>query len=487
MYRDFSERSKNELLGLVSEVENDKLSNFTDWIGDRWYDFESWIGKLNIRNYLNNVNEYHKKVIDKNNTTKSSINKIFNNVKSVDTSYKETFTSKKSQLQQWQRYIDELNQIVNPRNGRFDADYMSKQLDSLIKEIDFVSEREVVDRSFKFLESLSELLQKIYKDYDGEASNKYGLTATAFSYLGGLHTFYTTDYKTTSDLVSGTLGLIQASGSAWTGLYKYLEKSLNQYQAGRLGKVWQGKVNFVSLVGSLCGFTRESIDTYKVFMDEGSQSYEKIVQVLENTNSGLNVAKASIILKWGKKELTRGVTAKYQWGLSNKNASITGKAGTILSVLGVSIDTVIGGVNKYHVVTQDDSFSMEDIADVGMASSVKGLTSIIGIATLGLSDALFDLSGKSDDIADGIKSLADPVAEYAATHPVSRWYIDNSQGLKDFANNEENNVLARIGVSAVSGIGMLAALEADMKIAPAQITASWLSSGWNYIQNCFAN
>ena len=52
MYRDFSEKSRNELLGLVSQVENEKISNFTDWVGDRWYDFESWIGILNIRNYL---------------------------------------------------------------------------------------------------------------------------------------------------------------------------------------------------------------------------------------------------------------------------------------------------------------------------------------------------------------------------------------------------------------------------------------------------
>lgn len=53
------------MLGLVSEVENDKLCDLTDWIGDRWYDFESWIGRLNIRNYINDVNSYHKKVIDK--------------------------------------------------------------------------------------------------------------------------------------------------------------------------------------------------------------------------------------------------------------------------------------------------------------------------------------------------------------------------------------------------------------------------------------
>lgn len=135
MYRDFSDRSKNELLGLVSEVENEKISNFTDWVGDRWYDFESWIGKLNIKNYLNNVNDYHKKVIDKNNATQSSINTIFRKVKSVDTSYKNTLSGKKSQLQQWQRYIDEMSQIVNPRNGKFNAKAMSDALDGLLKQL----------------------------------------------------------------------------------------------------------------------------------------------------------------------------------------------------------------------------------------------------------------------------------------------------------------------------------------------------------------
>ncbi len=43
MYRDFSNNSKIRMLGLVTEVENDKISDFTDWVGDRWYDFESWI------------------------------------------------------------------------------------------------------------------------------------------------------------------------------------------------------------------------------------------------------------------------------------------------------------------------------------------------------------------------------------------------------------------------------------------------------------
>lgn len=41
MMRDFSDSAKQKLLNLVSEVEDEKMSDFTDWMGDRWYDFES--------------------------------------------------------------------------------------------------------------------------------------------------------------------------------------------------------------------------------------------------------------------------------------------------------------------------------------------------------------------------------------------------------------------------------------------------------------
>jgi hypothetical protein len=93
MLRDFSESSRQKLLGLVSEVENEKLCDFTDWVGDRWLDFEQFIGQLNIKKYINNVNDYHKKVIDKNNATQSSINKIFNDVAKVDNTYYNVFTN----------------------------------------------------------------------------------------------------------------------------------------------------------------------------------------------------------------------------------------------------------------------------------------------------------------------------------------------------------------------------------------------------------
>lgn len=136
MYRDFSEKSKQNILNLVDEVENEKWCDFTDWVGDRWYDFESWIGTLNIKNYINNVNAYHKKVIDKNNTTKETVISIFDEVKSVDYSYFGIFENLKDSLSGWDSFILSLSEIVTPENGCFDAEYMGSKLTPLLTDIE---------------------------------------------------------------------------------------------------------------------------------------------------------------------------------------------------------------------------------------------------------------------------------------------------------------------------------------------------------------
>lgn len=136
MYRDFSEKSRQNMLNLVSQVENEKFCDFTDWIGDRWYDFESWIGILNIRRYLNDVNAYHKKVIDKNNASKDTINGIFNAVKGVDSTYISIFENLRVQLSKWNDYINSLSEIVSPANGNFNSEYMKGKLTPILSDLE---------------------------------------------------------------------------------------------------------------------------------------------------------------------------------------------------------------------------------------------------------------------------------------------------------------------------------------------------------------
>ena len=134
MYRDFSAKSKQNMLNLVSQVENEKWSDFTDWVGDRWLDFQDWIGKLNIKNYINNVNKYHKLVFDKNNTSKKTINDIFSTVNSIDAKYQNNFSCIRESLEMLRRIIEEMSIIVNPQNGQFTTDYMKGSLSGLLDE-----------------------------------------------------------------------------------------------------------------------------------------------------------------------------------------------------------------------------------------------------------------------------------------------------------------------------------------------------------------
>lgn len=141
MLRDFSEESKQTMLGLVYEVENEKLSNFTDWVGDRWFDFEELIGQLNIAGYINNVNDYHKKVIDKNNATEKSIEKIFTDVANVNQTYSNVFQNVNELLEQWNRYIIVMQGIVSPTKGNFSSGNIKATLNNILTGI----EKEKID------------------------------------------------------------------------------------------------------------------------------------------------------------------------------------------------------------------------------------------------------------------------------------------------------------------------------------------------------
>lgn len=134
MKRDFSEDARQQLLSLVAQVENEEWCSFTDKIGDKWYDFQGWIGQLDVQKYINDVNTYHKKVIDKNNTTAENINKIFDNVNDVSAQYRSRFISLLVDLREFKRIITQLSQVVSPGNGNFNPIYIGSGLKNSINE-----------------------------------------------------------------------------------------------------------------------------------------------------------------------------------------------------------------------------------------------------------------------------------------------------------------------------------------------------------------
>lgn len=117
MIRDFSESAKQELESMVRRVESEKNSDFTDWIGDRWIDFEDWIGALSLREDLSNVNRYHRKVIDRNNTTLAQLEAIFEEVYGVEAAYHQRLSETIETCRAFNQLLLAFNDIILPGAG----------------------------------------------------------------------------------------------------------------------------------------------------------------------------------------------------------------------------------------------------------------------------------------------------------------------------------------------------------------------------------
>lgn len=523
MYRDFSEKSRNELLRLVSQVENDKLSNFTDWVGDRWYDFESWIGVLNIKNYLNNVNEYHKKVIDKNNATKTSINTIFEKVKSVDMSYSNTFRVKGTQLQQYQKFIEELREIVNPCNGKFKADYISHVLE---KSLDNIHEDElenfridlagIIDQNNGNLSDLLkallgttipspdttrslalQLLMKniFYSQNDDSSAGEKIKTGLNFlsklnknigkytenervtlssSVLGYLSTLCgianSTESKTDIDIISDILSLFKAPIDVENSIYKYFEKTLHPYEVVKLDAKFGKVMTEISLLSGLIGTTDEGIDTYKVFIDQDSTAYDKAAQSIKMGGSVIDFGGKIYVASQARTKTLRFVDEAIGAKIESKLKFTTSEAVTkkianvnmAVDLVDVGASTIASGIKQYGKVTADGELDWNDIGSVGVYGSLSGLDKVTSKLTLGLVN--FDSEKVAGELETDVSD-----------------FVNSDSWAANYIRNKDNNVVLRVGVSVGAGAYMVGEKIVDGVVDCANTVGSWGAAGWRLV------
>lgn len=122
MKRDFSDSAKTKLLSLIEEVNEEQWFGWTDFLGDLF------CGDLNIEDYLDDLDSYHKKVVDKNNTTEEQINTIFANVAAVDSSYAKIFENSKQSIQEQIDYIKALAECIDPSVDNFTLDFVEQSM-----------------------------------------------------------------------------------------------------------------------------------------------------------------------------------------------------------------------------------------------------------------------------------------------------------------------------------------------------------------------
>ena len=136
MLRDFSDAAKQKLLNYVDEVTtNGTWNSVKDWFGDIGLNVQSWLGLLDIQRYADRIDLYHKKIFDKNDTTREQIEEIFSNVQAVDTRYISITGSQASCGSDIIKLINDLANTIDPNGGNMDMGKMKGVLDADVENI----------------------------------------------------------------------------------------------------------------------------------------------------------------------------------------------------------------------------------------------------------------------------------------------------------------------------------------------------------------
>lgn len=534
MYRNFSEKSRHKLLELVSQIENEKLSNFTDWVGDRWYDFESWIGKLNIKNYLNNVNEYHKKVIDKNNATKSSINNIFRKIRSVDASYKNTFASQKLQLQQWQRYITELSLIVNPSNGVFDSNYMAERfaddakrvraenLKILRKYLAEILDKDIrgVTHLFSFLTgnptiatgltsslSLRVMMKFISSDQQGKQSTnehiktgltflsglnknlgKYGkqegvtLSSSILGYLGTLCGVADSDNKSGVDVTSNMISLFKSSFDVETGIYEYFEKTLHPYEASKLDARFGKTMMGFTIASSMAGTAKTGIETYEIFSDPSSTAYDKAAQSIKMGGSFFDLGgNVYIAQQVGTKSL------QFVSRVSGSSKAVNQIVATEQKLKYTTSSVATKNISKANTIIAIGSVATSTISS-GLKQYGKvtadGEFDMKDVGSVGVHGSLSGLNAVTNSLTLGFVSFDSEKVAADLENEVGD-FVKGDSWAAQYIRDQDNNVILRFGLSVGVGVDIVRKKAFNGVVNGAKTVGSWMKTGWNKVTNLF--
>lgn len=495
--RDFSSASKQKLLGMVSDVEKEKISRFTDWIGDSYYAVQQWMGILSINNYMNNVDAYHKKMIDKNNASKKAINKIFDNVAKVDTKYQNSFSSIKTNLKKWDKFIVQMEKTVNPGNKNFSSDYMEVNLkavnpvpiDNLISypvlgsaDTSFVLDPKYSIKAEKSILKIASaglnLIGKQKKDQDAT------LVASILSYLSSVCGVAAKDTSGKKGAVSNFLSMFKASGKMELGLYKYYEKKLAPFDVMRLDKKFGKTMTGISIATKFASAVDETIDTVNVFKNNSSNAYDKSAQVLEMTGSffgfGADTYKATLasqkylryvnkISSSSNKKIVNQIlvdTHELKYTTSEAVGKKISNIGTAVAVADVAVSTVSGGVKRFGEVSKDGKVDLQDSASVGVYGSLSGLNTVASSLTFGV--VHFD----SENVA---KDLENTASDYAKSDNWSAKLIRDQLQKGKWYNNA-----AAFGISVGAAGCMVGKKAVDGVASGVKTVGSWISTGWNY-------
>ena len=115
MYRDFTEDEKQKLLGYVQDDEDKNSGRFAGGVIDFFADIAHY-SDLDINDYVNNIDDYHKKLIDAEDMTAEKIEAIFEAVHDVDDDTLTNIDIVRGLIESLQRSFDSLKANIQIGN-----------------------------------------------------------------------------------------------------------------------------------------------------------------------------------------------------------------------------------------------------------------------------------------------------------------------------------------------------------------------------------
>ena len=112
MKRDFTEDNYNYFVSLIEQISDDQWCGLTDWFGDRFLDVKHWLGSLGLYNKTDDIEKYHKELLDRKNTSKTQIKSIFDEISSLDTDNAGKLKEYITELESYRKYAQALSEVT---------------------------------------------------------------------------------------------------------------------------------------------------------------------------------------------------------------------------------------------------------------------------------------------------------------------------------------------------------------------------------------
>lgn len=203
-----------------------------------------------------------------------------------------------------------------------------------------------------------------------------------------------------TEITSTILSLFKSFTSAETGVYNFLEKKLDPFEAVRFSEKFGIPMMGLKTVGSGAGVLKDGIEFYKILQNPESSNFEKAAQGIDFSGTLVDMAgnihltslsgtKALrvVIDQAGKRNqilVTKGPEIQFTTA-----TDVTGKIKTIgtgLIVVKSGISTISAGIRRFDELQKDGKITWKEGGSIGIHASVSGLNEFVSGITCHIID-----------------------------------------------------------------------------------------------------